>query len=149
EARDRVGGRIWSKKLDQGPVIDIGGQWIGPTQYLMQELVNKYSIPVFDTFDEGRNIVFLKDKLSTYSGVIPSVDIISLLNLDYVLKKVNRLSKLVDLEAPWKTPGAEQMDGQTLATWMDKHFISDKARFLFKVGVETVFACEPSEISLL
>lgn len=149
EARDRVGGRIWSKKLDQGPTIDIGGQWIGPTQYLMQELVKQYDIPVFDTYDEGKNIVFLKEKLSTYSGVIPSVDIVSLLNLDYVLKKINRLSKEVNLESPWNTPGAEQLDSQTLATWMDRHFISDKAKFLFKVGVETVFACEPSEISLL
>lgn len=149
EARDRVGGRIWSKKLDQGPTIDIGGQWIGPTQHLMQDLVKKYEIPVFDTYDEGKNIVFLNEKFSTYRGVIPSVDIISLLNLDYVLKKVNRLSKQVDLEAPWMTKNAEKLDSQTLATWMDRHFISDKAKYLFKVGVETVFACEPSEISLL
>ena len=29
EARDRVGGRVYTKTLDDGTYIDLGGQWIG------------------------------------------------------------------------------------------------------------------------
>ncbi|MGB8416821.1 FAD-dependent oxidoreductase [Paraburkholderia sp.] len=32
EARDRVGGRTLSRTLDNGVTIDLGGQWVAPTQ---------------------------------------------------------------------------------------------------------------------
>ena len=32
EARSRVGGRIYSHTLAPGVVIDLGAQWLGPTQ---------------------------------------------------------------------------------------------------------------------
>ena len=32
ESRQRVGGRNLSTQLDSGAWIDLGGQWVGPTQ---------------------------------------------------------------------------------------------------------------------
>lgn len=32
EARDRVGGRIYTQWLDEHTYVDLGGQWIGSTQ---------------------------------------------------------------------------------------------------------------------
>ena len=32
EARNRVGGRILNHALDNGAVVEVGGQWVGPTQ---------------------------------------------------------------------------------------------------------------------
>ena len=32
EARDRVGGRVLNEEIGDGKVVEIGGQWIGPTQ---------------------------------------------------------------------------------------------------------------------
>lgn len=32
EARDRVGGRTLSRHLQDGSVVELGGQWIGPGQ---------------------------------------------------------------------------------------------------------------------
>jgi NAD(P)-binding Rossmann-like domain len=32
EARDRVGGRTLNREIEGGEVVEIGGQWVGPTQ---------------------------------------------------------------------------------------------------------------------
>ncbi|HZA19259.1 MAG TPA: FAD-dependent oxidoreductase, partial [Actinomycetota bacterium] len=32
EARDRVGGRVLNHDIGDGKVIEVGGQWVGPTQ---------------------------------------------------------------------------------------------------------------------
>ena len=32
EARDRVGGRVLNEDIGDGNVVEVGGQWIGPTQ---------------------------------------------------------------------------------------------------------------------
>src|SRR4029079_15280989 len=32
EARDRVGGRTWTRPAEDGTPLDLGGQWGGPTQ---------------------------------------------------------------------------------------------------------------------
>ena len=32
EARDRVGGRVLNEDIGGGNVVEVGGQWIGPTQ---------------------------------------------------------------------------------------------------------------------
>ena len=37
EARDRVGGRTFTKVIDGAP-IDLGGEWLGPTQRRMRAL---------------------------------------------------------------------------------------------------------------
>jgi monoamine oxidase len=41
EARDRVGGRTEGGHLADGTPIELGGQWIGPTQNRMYELVEE------------------------------------------------------------------------------------------------------------
>lgn len=45
--------------------------------------------------------------------------------------------------------GAHQLDSISLYSWMEKNLWTKKAKFLFKVGVESVFAVEPAEISML
>jgi len=39
EARDRVGGRTEAGTLADGQWIELGGQWVGPTQDRMYELI--------------------------------------------------------------------------------------------------------------
>jgi monoamine oxidase len=35
EARDRLGGRVYTKQLSDDLYLDFGGQWIGPGQEMM------------------------------------------------------------------------------------------------------------------
>lgn len=149
EARDRIGGRVCSKQLDNGTIIDIGAQWIGPDQKLMWEMVEKYKVETFDTYDTGKNILAWNNKLFHYIGTIPKIDPISLIDLGFALNKINLLCKQIPLENPWLAKNAQELDATSLYTWVEKNMWTKKAKFIFKVGIETVFACNPSEISML
>jgi monoamine oxidase len=65
------------------------------------------------------------------------------------MKKMNRLSKSVNLEKPWLTPNAEYYDSMTLDTWMHKETNFATARAMFKIAAESIWACHPNEISML
>ena len=49
EARDRVGGRTEGGRLADGTPVELGGQWIGPTQDRMYELVEELGLEWFRT----------------------------------------------------------------------------------------------------
>lgn len=149
EARDRIGGRVHTHQLDGGSLVELGAQWIGPTQQNMWDLVKKHQVETFDTYDEGKNILHYKKSTSTYKGVIPKMDPISLLDLGIAISKINRLCKQVPIESPWTAPQAEKWDSMTMASWMDKNLYTQKAKKFMNIGLETVFACQSSEISFL
>ena len=53
------------------------------------------------------------------------------------------------LEAPWDAEGAAKFDGRTLESWKLDHTFSRSARFYFDLAVQSLYACEPRELSLL
>src|SRR5215468_1424875 len=75
EARDRVGGRTYSKFAADGTtVIDMGGQWIGPNQHRLGKLAQELGVTTFLTHDVGNNIQVVDGEHKTYSGAIPMHD---------------------------------------------------------------------------
>jgi monoamine oxidase len=149
EARDRIGGRTLTETLDCGVTVDLGAKWVGPTQHLLWEWIRETDTESYETYDSGKNLLKFGEKISSYSGVIPKIDPISLVDLGIAIEKMNKLSKGIPLENPWDHPKAKELDSMTLATWMDKNIWTKKARHLFEIGIQTVFAAEASEISLL
>lgn len=149
EARDRVGGRVYTRHLDEGTYVDLGAQWIGPTQYKMYELLKEFGVNSFPTYDEGKSLLYWKGKLKRYKGLIPPLPVYSLLSLDAGIKKINRLSASIDLDKPWNSPKADLWDSMTMQSWMDRQFSSKKARDLFALAAEAIFAVHPAEISML
>lgn len=49
EARDRVGGRVWSNRLDNGVIVELGGEWIDSSQQAVRSLAADLGLSVFDT----------------------------------------------------------------------------------------------------
>ncbi len=149
EARDRIGGRTLSELLPSGVRVDLGATWLGPTQIHVWDWVKEVNAETYDTFDSGRNILIYKEKKHLYKGSIPRIDLLNLLNLGLAISRFNKLAKTIDIDNPWLHPKARVYDGMTLQSWMDKNLPLNKAEYLFKVGIQTIFAAEPSEISLL
>ena len=54
EARDRVGGRMLNEDLGDGKVVEVGGQWIGPTQDRMAALAREMGVDTFPTYARAR-----------------------------------------------------------------------------------------------
>lgn len=149
EARDRIGGRTHTRQLACGATVDLGAQWIGPTQHHIWKWVKETNTETYDTYDTGKNILSYKNNISTYKGTIPKIDPVSLIDLGIALERINKLCKQIPIEAPWTHPKALEYDSMTLHTWMQKNMYTQKAKHLFNIGVETVFAAEAHEISFL
>ena len=56
EARDRVGGRTYTTPAQNGTQLDLGGQWIGPSQHHIAALAAEVGAQTFPTYDRGNNI---------------------------------------------------------------------------------------------
>src|SRR3954468_9109013 len=56
EARDRVGGRTLNEEIGDGQVIEVGGQWSGPTQDRLAALARELLV---DTFPRVNPVVLL------------------------------------------------------------------------------------------
>jgi monoamine oxidase len=48
EARSRVGGRVWSRQLDNGAVVEMGAEYILPGNTAILELVDRFGLGLWD-----------------------------------------------------------------------------------------------------
>ncbi len=48
EARDRVGGRVWSQKLPNGTVFEMGGEWITANDQNIRQMAERLQVPLVD-----------------------------------------------------------------------------------------------------
>lgn len=149
EARDRVGGRVYTKSMGNGIYVDLGAQWIGPGQEHMYALLNAYGLQSFPTYDQGKSLLCWDGKTKPYKGLIPPLPLPALLSLDRAIKSMNRRSRTINPSAPWQHPNAQQWDSMTLQEWMDKTMMSQKAKQLFTIAAQAIYAVHPSEISYL
>jgi monoamine oxidase len=149
EARDRVGGRVLNEDIGDGHVVEVGGQWIGPTQERLAAVATELAVETFPTWSEGENLIEYAGSLRRYTGTIPRINPLVLLEVERAQRRLNRLARRVPLEAPWGTPGAARLDGQTVATWMRRNVPSKAGRMLLELGIEAVWAAQPEDISLL
>src|SRR5919199_4322087 len=149
EARDRVGGRTLNEPLGDGQVVEVGGQWIGPTQDRIAALAREVGVDTFPTHVAGERLIELDGKLTRYSGRIPRIGPAVLVDFQQAQLKLDRLARRVPLDAPWTAPNAERLDSQTFWSWMRRNVYTRGARTLIEIVTEAVWAAEPAELSLL
>src|SRR5919197_2604025 len=58
EARDRVGGRTLNAPLGADHVVEVGGQFAGPTQTAILDLAATVGVGTFKTYNTGNNLLF-------------------------------------------------------------------------------------------
>src|SRR5215208_2448391 len=66
EARDRVGGRTLNEPIGDGKVVEIGAQWVGPTQDRVIALIGELGLETFPTYVAGKNVFERGGNLSRY-----------------------------------------------------------------------------------
>ena len=149
EARDRVGGRLHNHDIGDGKVVEVGGQWIGPTQDRLAALAGELGVDTFPTHSEGFNLLEYGGRVRRYTGTIPRINPAVLVDVERAQRRLNRMARRVPLEAPWEAPGAAKLDGQTAATWMRRNLATSSGRMLLELGIEAVWAAQPEDMSLL
>jgi monoamine oxidase len=108
EAKSRVGGRNFASELASASgltVFDLGGQWLGPTQVHVLKLAEELGLKTYEQYDEGINVLRLSDgRRRTFRGTIPSLNVFALLELHFLMMKLNRWAQSVPVENPAQCP---------------------------------------------
>ncbi len=149
EARDRVGGRIVNEEIGAGKVVEMGGQWAGPTQDRLLDLAAELNVATFPTYDTGKKVLHFNGRRGTYAGAIPRLSPLVLADVGRAQARLEALARKVPTDAPWTAAGAEKLDGQTFESWARRNTASRSARMLLTLAAEAVFAAEPGDVSLL
>jgi monoamine oxidase len=152
EARDRVGGRTLSQSVGDHPedIVEVGGQWVGPTQHEVLGLAQDFGIETYPQHATGKNL-FEDDhgKLKRYTGTIPMLQPHVMVDYGQADLRLKRLIKTVDPETPWAGENAERLDEQSFATWIRRTAKTKTAREALTTAVRAVFSVEPADVSLL
>lgn len=140
EARDRVGGRVLTRFLPDGTQLDLGGQWIGPTQLNIVDLVDRHGVGTYPTPGEGAMVVDYHGQRLADTPEEPTA----------LLAEIDVLSRAIDVERPWQSPDAREHDQLTFATWLrDRGATEPAATFVDRVVSGGLLAGSATETSLL
>ena len=148
EARDRVGGRSKPGEI-AGQKVDFGGQWVGPQQKLLLAEAAEFGVETYPQHTFGKNILDMDGTIKHYKGDIPSLGLLSLLELSLLEKRWTRESAKLPVGAPWLAEHAAKWDAQTVESWVLKHVRTKHARDFARIVTRAVFCAEPGQLSYL
>src|ERR1700761_6370336 len=112
EARDRVGGKVLNKVLDDGDITEAGGTYIGPTQTRMANLAKEYGVGLYPTYDIGQDVTIIQGNRTVGSYGPLAEEYAKLVGL------LDALSLEVPVDAPWTAKNATEWDSITFYTWL-------------------------------
>jgi monoamine oxidase len=152
EARDRIGGRVWTDRLADGTPIDRGGAWLGPGQDRLYALAAEMSVGTYPTFVDGDNLLVNRGRGHRYRGLIPAgLGWFALVCLGVAMRRIDSMAKAVPLDAPWRARDAPALDARSVASWIDSRLNvpSRTAQAMLRMTMVDLFTADPSEVSLL
>jgi monoamine oxidase len=149
EARDRVGGRIWTDTRPNG-VVDRGGAWLAPFHDRAFALADEVGVGTYKTWVKGAHLLVDGPRLRRYTGLIPKIGPLTVLSIARAQRKLDRAARTVPLDAPWTAPRAAEWDTQTVAEYIEHCGIRKGIGLeLFEMAIRGLFTGDLSDTSLL
>jgi putrescine oxidase len=128
EARDRVGGRLWTDEID-GAMLEIGGQWVSPDQDALIETLDELGLETYPRYREGVNVYLAPDGTRrTFEGEIFPVPPATEQEIVTLIEKLDALVAEIDPERPWEHPDAKDLDEISFARWLETQTDDEEAR---------------------
>jgi monoamine oxidase len=149
EGRNRIGGRLKAATSKSGKHVDLGGMWVGTQQLQIQELLKELGIETYPQYVNGKNIYDDGYQLNHYVGDIPSISILSLLDADRLLKRIDRISKEMNADDIAKSPEAAKWDSISVASYARKYCWTSQGLKFVSLVVRLVFGYESEQVSML
>jgi len=149
EAQNRIGGRVHSVEVD-GTIVDLGGQWVGPTQDKLLGLIKEFGLEMHPQYNQGKSLIYVGGKRRTLKGIFPSMKMRE--NVEFftqigLMELASTLSGDVD-KAPQKWPYTA-LDSLTIQDYADKTILQKNVRALFETASQVILSADPSEVSFL
>src|SRR4051812_19519574 len=120
EARDRVGGRVWTQQYD-GFRIDFGGTFLGPEQDAVHKLVTDFGLETFPTHYQGEKVMTIDGEAKRYSGLIPKISPLAIGSLGLGMARLDAMARKVPLDAPWDDVRCQHWDRVSAGAWLAAH----------------------------
>jgi monoamine oxidase len=149
EARDRVGGRLLNHELKGGAVVEVGGQWVGPTQDRVLALAEELDVGLYPTYEEGEHFLAVNGAVKRYSGDDFALPENALADVGETQQRLEEMASSVPLEEPWRATEAAAWDAQTLDTWLVANTKTETGLGYWRTLVPALFSAEAAEMSLL
>ncbi|MCS3842803.1 putrescine oxidase [Microbacterium sp. AK031] len=128
EARDRVGGRLWTDVID-GAMLEIGGQWVSPDQDALKEAIEDLGLSTYSRYREGESVyIGPSGELTRFTGdifpVAPETEKIMV----ELIEKLDQMVAGIDPDRPWAHPDAEALDEISFEQWLAVQTDDQEAR---------------------
>lgn len=152
EARDRVGGRCYSRPIAHADdVANLGATFVGPTQTRVLAMMSELGIAKFPVYSTGKLLWYEAGRATPYTGTIPPAsNPLAVVELGAkTLPQIDRMAATVPFDAPYEAADALAWDSITVQTWAEQNILTVEGRKLFALAVEAVLSVEPRDISFL
>jgi monoamine oxidase len=148
EARQRVGGRVWT--MDAGGVpLDMGGMWVGAGHLRFRALLDRFAIPTYPTpasgsaawWDERAARLRHARPLPMPPWAIPFVL--------PAMARIEHMRRRTPADQPWRAPAAERWDSLTVAQWLRRWIPLRRPRQVVESTLVLSTCEELSRVSML
>lgn len=127
EARDRVGGRLWTDTID-GAMLEIGGQWISPDQTALQETVADLGLETFSRYREGDSVYVGPDgAVHRFTGEMFPVSPETEKAIAEITERLDAMVAEIDPDRPWAHEKAAEWDAVSWDAWLRQQTDDDEA----------------------
>ncbi|SDG86402.1 flavin monoamine oxidase family protein [Microbacterium pygmaeum] len=127
EARDRVGGRLWTDVID-GAMLEIGGQWVSPDQDALIDTVAELGLETYSRYREGDSVYVGPDGTThRFTGemfpVAPETERV----IAEITERLDAMVAEIDPDRPWAHEKAEEWDRISWDAWLRAQTDDDEA----------------------
>ncbi len=150
EARDRVGGRVYSAEV-AGCAVELGGTWTGPGQDRVKTLAAELDIDVVEHQPGGVGVYLsaaerhVSDPDTGRRGVVGAVA--SDDALVEAARRLDAMAETVPVDEPWTAARAREWDIQTFAVWAEANLTPAVNEALTRL--HEAYMGEATQVSLL
>ncbi len=151
EARQRVGGRVENRVLDDGSYVELGGQWIGPGFDALQEIIDDLDLGTIGLPAKGSLVVRLRGQslhVPSEDEDAPELTPFEVADLGQGLLRLRRLADRLRDDAAWRQANAAWL-GQDLRRWVITNLRTMGAQRRFAEVYAAAFGPMPKGATLL
>ncbi len=127
EARDRVGGRLWTDQID-GAMLEIGGQWVSPDQDALIDTVAELGLETFSRYREGDSVYIGPDgQAHRFTGEMFPVSAETERVIAEITERLDAMVAEIDPDRPWAHEKAAEWDRISWDAWLRAQTDDDEA----------------------
>jgi putrescine oxidase len=144
EARDRVGGRLWTNHID-GQMLEIGGQWVSPDQSALLGALEELGLETYERFRDGESVYIGPDGVAKrFTGDIFPASPRTESEIERLIGILDELVAQTDPAAPWEHPDAVAFDHISFRTWLEEQSDDAEARANIALFIADAMLTKPA-----